>query len=111
MLWWRAQCGASAEDVLTLTGDNFEATVKANRLILVEFFAPWCGHCRRIAPEYEKAAGILKGRVPLAMVDATVETVLADQYKIEGYPTFYFFRHGVPEEYTGGRDSDGFVQW
>lgn len=96
---------------MILTGETFEATVKANPLILVKFYAPWCGHCKRVAPEFEKAAGILKGRAALANVDATVETVLADQYKIEGYPTFYFFRRGVPEEYSGGRESAGFVSW
>lgn len=103
--------GATGEDVLTLTGDTFAATVEAAPLILVKFYAPWCGHCRRVAPDYEQAAGILKGRVPLAKVDATVEATLAEQYKIEGYPTFYLFRRGVPEEYTGGRQASGFVQW
>lgn len=110
-LWLFVLCRASAEDVLTLTADNFVATVKANPMILVEFYAPWCGHCKRLAPDYEQAANILKGRVPLAKVDATVETALAEQYKVEGYPTFYFFRHGVPEEYSGGRQSEGIVQW
>jgi protein disulfide-isomerase A1 len=49
--------------------------------------------------------------MPLGKVDATVETTLAEQYRVEGYPTFYFFRNGVPEEYSGGRQSDGIVQW
>merc|ERR1719440_138730 len=110
-VWLLALCSALAEDVLTLTEDTFKATIKAHPLILVEFYAPWCGHCRRVAPEYEKAAGILKGRVPLAKVDATVETNLAEQYRVEGYPTFYFFRRGVPHEYSGGRESPGIVQW
>lgn len=112
LLWVATFLGASrGEEVLTLTGETFEATVTATPLILVQFFAPWCGHCKKLAPEYEGAAKVLKGRVPLAKVDATVETTLADQYKVEGYPTLYFFRSGVPQEYTGGREADNIVEW
>jgi protein disulfide isomerase len=100
-----------ADDVLTLTGETFDATVQATPNMLIQFYAPWCGHCKRLAPDFEKAASILKGRVVLAKVDATVETALAQTYKVDGYPTLYFFRKGVPEEYSGGRQSDGIVQW
>lgn len=99
------------EDVLTLTASNFAQTIQARPLVLVEFYAPWCGHCKRLAPEFEKAATALKGRVPLAKVDATVETQLAEDYKVEGYPTLYLFRNGQPEDFSGGRRSDEIVKW
>jgi len=102
---------AIGEDVLTLTAANFEQTIQAKPLVLVEFYAPWCGHCKRLAPEFERAAAALKGRVPLAKVDATVETQLAEDFKIEGYPTLYFFRNGQPEEFSGGRKSEEIVKW
>lgn len=99
------------EDVITLTGETFDATVLAHPLIVVEFYAPWCGHCKRLEPELEQAASVLKGRIAFAKVDATIEKQLADDYKVEGYPTLYFFRRGVPEEFAGGRDANSIIQW
>ncbi|KAK7880688.1 hypothetical protein WMY93_032686 [Mugilogobius chulae] len=62
---------SSASDVLEFTDDDFDSRIGDHDLILVEFFAPWCGHCKRLAPEYEAAATRLKGTVALAKVDCT----------------------------------------
>lgn len=55
--------------------------------------APWCGHCKNLAPEYEKAATELKAKgVTLAKIDGSAEQALAQQYGIKGFPTLFFFK-------------------
>eukprot|EP00921_Rhytidocystis_pertsovi_P002269 GHVQ01003878.1.p1 GENE.GHVQ01003878.1~~GHVQ01003878.1.p1 ORF type:complete len:495 (+),score=92.10 GHVQ01003878.1:139-1623(+) len=99
--------------VVKLTKDTFEGFLEAD-VVLVEFFAPWCGHCKRLAPEFEAAAQKLKDEgsaIRLGSVDATEETELADKYGVKGYPTLQLFRKTVPEEYSGGRTADTIVEW
>lgn len=103
-----------ASDVIELTDDNFQALVMdSNDHWLVEFYAPWCGHCKNLAPEWETAAKELKGSVKLGAVDATVHTSLASKYEIKGFPTIKIFSAGPksrPVDYNGPRESSGIVQ-
>lgn len=107
------------EDVITGTGSNFEKTIKDNDFVVAEFYAPWCGHCKSLAPEYEKAAGILKKEktgIVLMKVDATEEEnkALAEKYGVRGFPTLKIFRGGDlegPIEYNGPREADGIVSY
>jgi protein disulfide-isomerase A6 len=90
--------GKSNEDshVVVLTGQNFDELVyQSLAASLVAFTAPWCGHCQRLRPEWDQASALLARQVGtdvvfLGWVDATVETSLAQQYQVQGYPTIYF---------------------
>jgi len=102
------------DSVLVLNKDNFDDAIKEFNHILVEFYAPWCGHCKKLAPEYAKAANTLKeknSKVRLAKVDATVEKDLATKYNVQSYPTLIWFENGVTRDYDGDRTAGGLVEW
>ncbi|XP_022083302.1 protein disulfide-isomerase A6-like [Acanthaster planci] len=107
----------SDKDVITLTDSNFDEEVLGSTdPWLVEFYAPWCGHCKNLAPEWAKAATELKGKFKLGALDATVETVKASAYGVRGYPTIKYFPAGKkefdsPEDYNGGRSASDIVNW
>jgi protein disulfide-isomerase A6 len=99
-----------------LTASNFDQVMNSEEMWIVEFYAPWCGHCKRLEPEWSKAATQLKGEVKLAKVDATVEQSLASKYGVNGYPTIKVFPAGpkkenLVEDYQGGREADAIVSW
>ncbi|KAK1260716.1 Protein disulfide isomerase-like 1-4 [Acorus gramineus] len=99
-------------DVVVLTEKNFSGFIEKNRHVLVEFYAPWCGHCQALAPEYAAAATALKGEeVSLAKVDASEEGELAQKYEIQGFPTVLFFIDGVHKPYPGQRNKEAIVTW
>jgi len=107
-----------AGDVTVLTSDNFDSiALNPKKDVLVEFFAPWCGHCKRLAPVYEKVAGTFKNdaNCVVASVDAddAQNRPLSEKYSISGFPTIKFFPKDNKdgEEYNGGRDEQDFIDF
>ena len=75
-------------------GQNLEATIKTGRPLLVQFYAPWCGHCQQLAPTWEKVADKIGRDVAVGKLDCTQYQTLAQKYGIRGFPTIKFFRNG-----------------
>ncbi|GFY90523.1 thioredoxin family protein [Actinidia rufa] len=111
--WTNVKLAATPSNVVVLTPDNFELVLDETKDVLVEFYAPWCGHCKSLAPTYEKVASAFKleDDVIIANVDAAKHKDLGEKYGVSGFPTLKFFPKGnkAGEDYNGGRDLDDFV--
>uniref|UniRef100_A0A0R0ERR6 protein disulfide-isomerase n=1 Tax=Glycine max TaxID=3847 RepID=A0A0R0ERR6_SOYBN len=101
---------ASADDVVALTEETFENEVGKDRAALVEFYAPWCGHCKRLAPEYEQLGASFKKTksVLIAKVDCDEHKSVCGKYGVSGYPTIQWFPKGSlePKKYEGARTAE-----
>lgn len=104
------------DGVPELSAKSFETAISENKHVLVNFHAPWCGHCKELAPEYAVANVELSNASPPVSVykmDAVAESRLAEKHGVQEYPTLLFFSAGSAsgEEYLGPRDARSIVQW
>jgi len=105
---------ASNSAVVHLTQANFSKLVTgSDQIWMVEFYAPWCGHCKSLAPEYEKAAKALKGIVNIGAVDMTTDQNVGAPYNIQGFPTIKFFgtNKNSPIDYNGARSAQAIIDF
>ncbi|XP_058639284.1 protein disulfide-isomerase A2 [Onychostoma macrolepis] len=105
------------KDVLVLHSVNFDRALSENKYLLVEFYAPWCGHCRNLEPIYAEVAGLLKNGSPevrLAKVDADEEKDLATEFHVGSFPVLKFFKDGNRQnatDFSGKRTVKGITRW
>lgn len=108
---------AAAAGVLDLEPNNFDDVVlKSGKPALVEFFAPWCGHCKNLAPVYEELAGAFQhasDKVSVAKVDADAHKSLGKRFGVTGFPTLKWFdgKSDKPTDYSGGRDLESLTNF
>jgi len=108
----------SAVHSTTLTSANFDGAIAgATKGALVAFYAPWCGHCKTLAPAWDKAAQAFESEdgclVAHLDADASANKPIASRYGVTGFPTIKFFPGGgkAPIDYSSGRTEDAILSY
>jgi len=100
---------------VVLKGKSFADLVLNNdKDVLVEFYAPWCGHCKKLAPTWDSLGAEMKSNpnIVIAKMDSTANEVDVPGLNVKGFPTLYFFKgndKANPVKYEEGRELDDFV--
>ncbi|MGZ5077118.1 MAG: thioredoxin TrxC [Methylobacter sp.] len=111
-------CGQCKETLFTghpleLTGRNFQRQIERNDIpVVVDFWAPWCGPCKMMAPAYAQAAGALEPQVRLAKLNTEQEQGIAGQFNIRSIPTIVIFKAGREiTRMSGAMSTADIVRW
>lgn len=109
--------GPSEQDVIVLDADNLESTIyESQDTWLLELYAPWCGHCKTLRPEWAKLATKLKGIAKVAKIDASVHRKFDSVYGLKGYPHVVMIPAGPKDQkiyynHEGARTTDSLYDW
>ena len=110
-----AAIGTPHKTVIDLTSNNFDDHLSdpANGLWFLKFYAPWCGHCKQLAPTLDKVAPFLSGKMSFGKIDCTqsINKKLCGRFGVRGYPTLQIFRDGDYFPYQGKRDADSIIDF
>eukprot|EP00884_Botryococcus_braunii_P016232 jgi/Botrbrau1/3292/Bobra.174_1s0055.1 len=101
-------------NVVVLTEETFDKTVKEYQYVMVNFFAPWCTYCKELAPKYAAAADALSAMgvsVVLAELDTMAYRKKAQELEIHRLPTLRWYVDAQPHNYTGRRDTNSILKW
>ena len=98
---------------LELTSANFDRHIGRNEIpVLVDFWAPWCGPCRTMAPAFTEAAGLLEPKLRLVKLNTEAEQAIAARFGIRSIPTLMILRRGqIIEQRSGAIDLGRLIDW
>jgi protein disulfide-isomerase-like protein len=104
---WFGVCHGSVVD---LDDNNFNQFIKENPVSIIKFFAPWCGHCKNLAPVWEEMGELSDLDFKVAKIDCTVSQQTCQAQEIRGYPTIKIFQNGLPTVHQGQRTIQAFKE-
>ena len=102
-----------SESAVTVTDNTFDEEVKGSSTpVLVDFWAPWCGPCRSMAPQFARAAKTLEPDVRFLKVNADEQPAISARYNIRSIPTMLLFKNGrLAAQTAGAMDAERIAAW